>query len=400
MNLSSPAESPDIPGPSLTAQLPQGTITVSIDYAEIPAQRLFSFATRANPKRAFLFLSHVLGKHLPVDVATMGDVHTRIAAHIPELPDPIVFVGMAETATCLGQGVFEAWLREHPQREALFLHTTRYHVGGAHRVSFEEAHSHAPQQWFFLPPDPHRRALLHHARSLVLIDDEISTGDTLVNLVGAMQSCSPALAHLHLAAITDWMGPQRRKELTSRCHIACSIGALLYGSWHFTPHLSTFPIPAPELSNDPNAPTIRDSGYGRLGVTSAISLEPKFLQHLAKPLARCDRVLVLGTGEFMHPAYVLARELHAASKAKVWMHATTRSPILTWGPIRNVLSFPDNYGAGVPNYVYNYQAGDYDCIFLCAEMDASGSLKHLARHLGARLFFFLPGGRIAEDSLC
>ena len=41
----------------------------------------------------------------------------------------VLFIAMAETAVGLGQGVFEAWLRANPGREALFLHTTRYRVG-------------------------------------------------------------------------------------------------------------------------------------------------------------------------------------------------------------------------------------------------------------------------------
>ncbi|HNC83369.1 MAG TPA: phosphoribosyltransferase domain-containing protein, partial [Nitrospira sp.] len=129
---------------TLVGNLPQGRIEVSIERAEMAPERLFTFATRNNPKRAFLFLSHVLGKHLPVPPALMAEVHERIAAHIPDLPEPILFVGMAETATCLGQGVFEAWLRDHPGKQALFLHTTRYDVAGASPIVFEESHSHAP----------------------------------------------------------------------------------------------------------------------------------------------------------------------------------------------------------------------------------------------------------------
>lgn len=384
---------------TLVGHLPQGRIEVSVERAEMAPERLFSFATRNNPKRAFLFLSHVLGKHLPVPPGVMAEVHRRIAAHIPDLPGPILFVGMAETATCLGQGVFEAWLRDHPGQPALFLHTTRYGVAGASPVVFEESHSHAPMQWLFEPVDPHMRARFAAARSLVLIDDEISTGNTFVNLAQACRQRAPGIERVHLAAITDFTGPERRAQLPAAMALPVTLGALLYGQWRFVPGDAAPPNAAPAASQAVAAPQVADPGLGRLGRTAPLVLDPAQVAALASRLRPSDRVLVLGTGEFMHPAFVLAQALRQSSGAEVVMHATTRSPILTWGPIRDALSFPDNYGEGVANYLYNCDECRYDHVFLCHETGVTEGLREVARRLDAVLLRFYSETHIEEIAL-
>ena len=99
----------------------------------------------------------------------------------------------------------------------------------------------------------------------------------------------------------------------------------------------------------------------------------------------------------MHPAFVLARELHEATGASVLMHATTRSPIVIWGPIEKALTFTDNYGEGVPNFLYNCGADQYDHVFLCHETGPTPSLIAGARQLGARLLHFRSELEIEEN---
>ena len=381
----------------LSGDLPMGRIEITVDRAEMAPQDLFSLATRNNPKRAFLFLSHVLGKHLPVTPKAMEDVHERLARQIPELPQPVIFIGMAETATCLGQGVFEAWQRTHPGQEAVFLHTTRYQERNGLPIYFEEAHSHAPLQWFYQPVDPILSLRFRQARSLVLIDDEISTGNTFANLARACRTHAPAITAVHLAAITDFTGPTRNAQLADQFDTEWSVGALLYGQWHFEPNGQI--ASAPPVSQAPHggAPTIVDKGFGRLGRGTCVAVPRERINTLAKGIGPADRVLVLGTGEFMHPAFVLARALHDTTGAKVFMHATTRSPIVAWGPIENTLSFPDNYGEGVPNFLYNCEPNQYDHVFICHETGVTPSLTALTRQLGARLLHFRTEQEIEED---
>ena len=101
----------------------------------------------------------------------------------------------------------------------------------------------------------------------------------------------------------------------------------------------------------------------------------------------------------MHPAFVLAREMHDMTGARVFMHATTRSPIVTWGPIEKAMSFPDNYGEGIPNFLYNCGPDQYDHVFICHETGVTPSLIAVARQLGARLLHFRSEQEIEENTV-
>ena len=56
-----------------------GRLELHIERADLPPQTLFDFAERQNPRRAFLFVSKVLGRHIPVSPAVMRDIHQRLA---------------------------------------------------------------------------------------------------------------------------------------------------------------------------------------------------------------------------------------------------------------------------------------------------------------------------------
>src|SRR3546814_10340322 len=61
-----------------------------------------------------------------------------------DLSGPVVFLGMAETATALGQWVFAAYRKANPEQVAVYLQSSRQIVDGSALVaSFEEGHSHA-----------------------------------------------------------------------------------------------------------------------------------------------------------------------------------------------------------------------------------------------------------------
>src|SRR5690606_31574880 len=86
---------------------------------------LLGFAQRINPKRAFLFVSKVLGRHIPVAPSIMRHAFTDLANFVPDdLPEPILVIGMAETAVGLSAGVHQALQTRYPN--ALLLNSTRH----------------------------------------------------------------------------------------------------------------------------------------------------------------------------------------------------------------------------------------------------------------------------------
>jgi len=368
--------------------LPTGQMVLRVEGGGLfSLDDLIGFAARVNTRRGFLFLSKVLGKHWPVTPRLMQAIHSDLASRIPsDLPGPVVFIAMAETAIGLGQGVFEAWKTAHPQREALFLHTTRYHVGDTPTIEFEEAHSHAPRQFLHQPDEARLQRQWLRARSLVLIDDEASTGNTFLNLSAACRVLIPALERVHLAAITNFMGANANAALSERFGLPVTVGAALSGEYAFTPGQLQPASSAAQLF-EAHAERGASPCFGRLGLDQLLSPPTALAQRLRADIGPNERVLVLGTGEFMHMAFLLARALEADG-VNVVVQSTTRSPILQWGAVSHVMKFPDNYGEGVDNFVYNIAPSQYEHVFVCHETPPNAALQQLANAVQGRLFHF------------
>ena len=376
--------------------LPTGELELDIHDSAFALDEVMGFAARANAKRGFLFLSKVLGKHWPVRPSVMRMIHTDMADAIPAIDGAVVFIAMAETAVGLGQGVFEAWLAANPGRDALFIHTTRYRVGTEQVIEFEEAHSHAPRQFLHMPSEMHKRDLLLTARTLVLIDDEASTGNTFLNLSNAVRALNPNIDRVHLATVTNFMGVAATEALSARFGVTTSMAAPLSGEYQFT----TGEVPTegpPAQRYDATADRGASSQFGRFGLDRALSVPADLVARLAADVAPGQRVLVLGTGEFMHASYMLGAGLEALG-LDVVVQSTTRSPILKWGSVSAALAFPDNYGEGVTNFLYNVTPGMYEQVFICHETAPDAALRGLAEVFHARLIHFITETQVEEVS--
>lgn len=379
-----------------TVLLPTGRMEVKADAGQFSLDDLVGFAARANARRGFLFLSKVLGKHWPVTPQLMRKIHVDLAAKIPvDLPGPVVFIAMAETAIGLGQGVFEAYKASNPNRAALFLHTSRYQVGDTPIIEFEEAHSHAPRQFMHMPTDIALRDILLTARSLVLVDDEASTGNTFMNLTVACRALNPAIECVHLATITNFMGQAVTNALSQRFGIPVTISAVLSGEYKFTANELQLTAAGAAQLFEAHADRGASASFGRLGVNRPLSVPIDLAKRLVATIRPEERVLVLGTGEFMHMAFLLGLGLEKMG-ANVVLQSTTRSPILQGNAVSHVLTFPDNYGEGVANFIYNVVPGQYDHVFICHETPANTALQQLANAVGGRLFHFLSENNIEE----
>lgn len=358
------------------ARLATGTIEASVARTARPPQSLFGFAERRNPKRSFLFVSKVLGRHIPVAPSVMRAATRDLAAMIPaDLPGPVLVVGMAETAIALGAGVQQDYRRATGRDDVLYLPTTRHPLGSPLWLTFEEEHSHATRHLIHAPVDPALAALARGAQSLVLVDDEASTGKTFLNLAAAFREAGLAPERTVLVTLTDWSGGSAARALG-----ATSV-ALLEGTyrWRPTPGAPLPEMPAVDVtargahSPDP----ARD--WGRLGV----------VRHHAPAIARLapragERILVLGTGEYVFPPFLLAEALEQAG-AHVRFSAVTRSPIALGHAIETALAFSDNYGLGIPNFLYNVTREPYDRVVVCVETGRAALDPALVAALGAQV---------------
>ncbi|WP_394434492.1 phosphoribosyltransferase [Streptomyces sp. SGAir0957] len=395
---------------------------------------LLGLALRRNPKRAHLLVSNVLGKHVPQRPSVIWHAGRELGLRVRELLGEeaaarAVVLGYAETATGLGHSVADGLAL------APYLHSTRRPVDGvACAGGFEESHSHATSH-LLLPEDPE---LLAGDGPLVLVDDEFSTGNTVLNTIRALHGLH-ARAHYVIVALVDMRSPgdQGRldafaEEIGARVDLVVGAqgsvrlpeGVLEKGQALVAAHEGA-DVPAARRERG-EIVRVGDLGWpagvpdgGRHGFTPAhrARLEaalPALAERLA-PHAR-GRVLVLGNEELMYAPLRLATALEATG-ADVSCSTTTRSPVLAVDDpgyaIRTRLVFPAHDapadGPG-ERYAYNVAGGGFDTVVVVldsvgdrAELGAPGGLlervaEHADRVVVVVLPSYVPSGTGAADA--
>jgi adenine/guanine phosphoribosyltransferase-like PRPP-binding protein len=423
-----------------TADRLDARLTTTAGVGGLVAEDLVGMALRRNPRRAHLLVSRVLGKHVPTDprlvhgagrllgalvadrltglpseVAEDGGALVAAAlrgeptassrllatldAHLPDRPGDVLVLGYAETATGLGHSVAD-------QLRAPYLHSTRRPVPGVVPVgAFEESHSHATSH-LLLPADP---ALLAGPRPLVLVDDELSTGATVLDTIRAVQAVAPRPRYL-VAALVDLRLAADRAALAAaagRMGVEVEVVALVTGEvtladdalargaalveQHGRPPVApdAGPAGARSLTGWPDG--VRDGGrHGfpdaeRPAFDAAVSeVARRLLPGL--PRGAGERLLVLGSEELMYLPTRLAAELAAllaGDGVEVLVSSTTRSPVVPVDEpgcaIRTALTFPahdDPADGPGPRYAYNVAppAGGvpFDAVLLVVDDASTG----------------------------
>ncbi|MGO2287665.1 phosphoribosyltransferase domain-containing protein [Pseudomonas lundensis] len=362
---------------ALHANLKRGRLEVEVNASTFDPEALFSFAERRNPKRAFLFVSRVLGRHIPARPSLMADSFNALAAKIPaDLPGPVLVIGMAETAVGLGAGVHRAL--SQTRDDTVYLVSTRHPTGSQLFARFEEEHSHASSHLLHLPADAVTLERMMAARSLVLVDDEASTGNTFINLSKALVDAGlTRIERLVTATLTDWSQDAVRHAMGDQ---VTSV-SLLDGRYTFhedpTADLPDMPEVGSVAQGDWPLDPRRD--WGRMGGSEhRDTLAPDL--HVAPG----ERILVVGTSEFVWRPFLLAERLEKAG-ADVHFSSTSRSPIALGHAIDHALSFSDNYGLGIPNFLYNVAPGQFDRVLICSETPAAAVDPALVSALNAQV---------------
>ncbi len=400
----------------------------------IPLNTLFSMATRNNPKRRFLFVSKILGKHLPVkpyvalnyskllalglyesltgkhaedrlelldDVASGEDNHSDILRFTKyPLSSDTVFIGFAETATGMTHSVFEAF-----SGSGGFYHTTREQVTHTRPViKFEEPHSHAKAHNIYT----NEHVNLNSAKRIVLVDDEISTGQTLLNIMKSIKE-QFGTSEFHILTYLDWRNQASLDkysdfEKNENIHVNVislvqgSIGDVVNGSLDLD-QISSHELFEKQIKSDsetklPESNIVRNiyiddfssksetfmgpnsvnktynAFTGRFGLTDSDQIDlidqMATIQEKLQPYVH-GKTLVLGTEEFMYLPLRMAHEL----KGDIFFKSTTRSPVYPSSDdsytIKSGLKFNSSFNSDVTNYVYNISQENYDTILVCYE---------------------------------
>ncbi|MDF6042289.1 phosphoribosyltransferase [Streptomyces sp. JH14] len=405
-------------------------------------RELLGLALRRNPKRAHLLVSNVLGKHVPQRPSVVYGTGFELGRRVRELLGDdaarrAVVLGYAETATGLGHAVADG-LGVTP-----YLHSTRRPVEGVARAGgFEESHSHATSH-LLLPEDP---TLLAGdgdggwaGDPLVLVDDEFSTGNTVLNTIRALHELYPRDRYV-IVALVDMRSAADRGRLAELAEeigarvdlvargtgtIRLPDGVLEKGQALVEAHEPTQaaaeagPAGAPVPERSADGPCTRVElewpadvpDGGRHGFTPAhrAALEsalPAMATRMAEALgAGTRRVLILGFEELMYAPLRLGTALEERTDAEVRYSTTTRSPVLAVDDpgyaIRSRLVFPahDNPADGPGDrFAYNVAGAGFDAVVVVVDSVADtpelhapgGLLAELAAHTSHVLLAVVP----------
>lgn len=381
-------------------KLPTGTLEIATEHvAELNA--FCDFAARANPKRGFLIVSKVLGRHLPASPADMRGAMDELGQKLPaDLDGPIVILGMAETATALGQGVFAAYQKANPRKDIVYLQSSRQIVDGTELIaSFEEGHSHATTHLIQVA-DLAMQDDVRAARTLVIVDDECSTGNTFVAVANAMLDAMPNLELVATCCITDWSGGKYIRDMP-RLTLPVSI---ISGSMTWTAGNA----PSSEvLASGSNVPgrAPKNGMKSRSGLYEpehasrpeiVVASDPQLLvaegehSHMtlvaAGMIKPSERILVLGEGEHSYEALLVAEEIERKGGVAA-IQCITRSPALLGFAMETKSSFSDSYGSGAPCFLYNILKHNPDRVIIVAEQIANQEEEARAalRELGSSI---------------
>ncbi len=331
--------------------LKTGTLNITTDNHHI-LHKLTGYSSRPNKKRGFVFVSKVLGHRYPTKPSVMESVYAQLADRIKTVLDdqPTLVIGLVEAAAGLGYGVYH----HLGLSNAFYIHTTYHQLSQPVWLNFQEEHSHAPTHLLYETADPKLRDLRNQVKNVVLIDDEFSTGQTLSNLVKPLREKLPQVERFIGAAILDWIP----NEIPGITCVSMHKG---YYSFNWKANMQLKNPTVAKGTDDKILDAIIPHNFGRLGVQS---LDIACQNYVDITAFRHKKVLVLGTGECMYPAFLIAQYLEKG-KVDVYVQATSRAPYNVDNDLEGKLVFKDNYHENIDNFFYNPK--HYDTIILCYE---------------------------------
>lgn len=360
-----------------------------------------------NQKRTYLLVNPLQAKHIPVSPkASLGMMKTLGDMLANKYPDTKLVIGFAETATAIGAVVAESF-----SSKCVYIHTTRENVSGVVQwVQFMEEHSHATEQSLV---GDNLSAWISATDSVVFVDDEISTGKTLTNMIEQLKYKYPQLKSKKIVAaslLNRVSEEDERKLITAGivCEYLLKLPQTDYSSAVKDIAICEAPVAVPaKIETNYQALFCKNFDNPRKGVQigrykhGCEEMAETFLAQFVHKIKHGSSILVLGTEECMYPALRLGAVLEdMGQNYHVRCHATTRSPIGVCTeenyPITSGYKLNSFYDINRPTYIYNLC--EYDTVVVVTdtfvkEFTALESLVGALPNKKAVQLFYIQGGK-------
>lgn len=356
-----------------------------------------------NKKRSYLLVDPLQGKHMAASpkasLAMMECLGDEVARKYPKAR---VVIGFAETATAIG-----AAIAGRLGEDCFYIPTTREKEEAIHEwISFTEDHSHAVDQQICADS---LSGCFAATNEIVIVDDEFSTGSTLVHIVDQLRLRYPEIRGKKIIAVSVISRLSAENLERMEAHHIEMISLLKLPEIDYEAQVKDIEAGEPiDIRKDPIVSvketmipfSFAESRHGILYGTYKENCEACFEElklQMEQELSKSKRILVLGTEECMYPALWLGRAIEENFETiEVFCHATTRSPIGICSkedyPIKEGYRLHSFYEEARETFLYN--PGSYDAVIVVSDSGLLGSAgrkdieKIFARH-GAEKFYFL-----------
>ncbi len=320
-----------------------------------------------NKKRSYLLVNTLQAKHIPTRPQDIN-FGTRIGRIIREedFPNAHLVIGFAETATAIAADV--AWEVNIPHKSGMYINTTREDfVPESDCICFCEEHSHAVNQKLYIK---NFTEYLKYTEEIILIDDEISTGKTLFNIIQELRDKIPELAERDfvVGSVINRLTPERREFFEQHHIYFVSLYDVQWTDEMLERDFKNLSAPS-EISDIPD----KSPDFMRIAIPDAryfvntieYNLKCREIVEIIEKnidFSGCKDVLFLGTEECMYPSILSATMLEKRFKFNAYCHSTTRSPVCISTeegyPMQNGYKICSLYDVNRVNYIYNLRRYD------------------------------------------
>lgn len=339
----------------MSSKIDLETYIDNIEYSSDKVKDIITVEHRLNnKKRDFLFVDRVQGKHIPVEPHKVDELVRELACKVSScIPGhhSVLVIGFCETATALGE-----ILASKLSCCDYYMQTTREQIDQEKLFNFSEEHSHATEQFVYVNSEDKEEYHMKTFDTIVFVDDEISTGKTIVNFVNALKQHGLVKDDVKyiVASICNWQDDKNKQLFIENNITGVSLiqGQLKDASVKMNVESiadgeTDLHSLADELGVAKDHEIVIDDVpfnlflYNRCGhaceddwsvsnyfAKLAFEAIMKDLSNsgIDKQSAEKLKIDVIGTEEFMHVPIITGEALERVTK-DVTFHATTRSPI-------------------------------------------------------------------------
>lgn len=321
-----------------------------------------------NKKRPYLLLNKLQAKYLPVNPSISLKLFDELAYQLDiNISDKnILVIGFAETATAIGARVAEIFSKKF-EANVDFLPTTR-EVYNYNVIEFQEEHSHAVEQLLYI-----ENIDLDFYDYIAFIEDEVTTGNTIVNCVKQLDlNCNYLVLSILNCMSKDellrfenynikpyWLVKSDKEDL-EKLDKNESVNEIILD---VEPKINKlkYTISNPRLGVSIDTYSVK---------CNSLLSNIKYIEGLKE----YSNILVLGTEECMYPAIIFANDLNRLGFVNTVVSATTRVPSCTNKnnddyPLKTRTKIKSFYGDR-NTYIYNIKKYDFVVIITDGKEDS------------------------------